>query len=133
MTTKAVLIVDDDEVSRNEARDILVSLGVDNIRMAKDGYEAERILASGPHPDLIMCDIVMPERDGIELVSDLVKVDYCGGLILMSSKGAQFMDLTRLLARRKKLNLLATLNKPLVAEEVVKAIEGFAGGIRIFV
>jgi len=129
MTVQSALIVDDDETSRAQAHAILMSLGIADISIAENGKQAAETLNGSPHPDLILCDIIMPERDGIELVGDLVKVAFAGGLILMSSKGAQFMDLTKLIASRKKLNLWATLNKPLDATEVASAIaNGLAKG-----
>ena len=130
MNIKNALIVDDDETSRNLAQSTLASLGVDNIYLAHDGKDAAIKLNALPQLDLIMCDIIMPERDGIEFISDLVKVGYAGGLILMSSKGSQFMDLTKLIAKRRNLHLWATLNKPLVAEEVALALESGLTGKR---
>jgi CheY-like chemotaxis protein len=128
MNIKSALVVDDDETSRNLAQSTLAALGIGDIYLAKDGKDAASQLGSLPRLDLIMCDIIMPERDGIEFVSDLVRVGYAGGLILMSSKGSQFMDLTKLIAKRKNLQLWATLNKPLVASEVASALEaGLAG------
>jgi CheY-like chemotaxis protein len=128
MTLKTALIVDDDETSRNLAQSILASLGIGEIFLASDGKDAAHKLNSLPHLDLILCDIIMPERDGIEFISDLVSVRYVGGLILMSSKGSQFMDLTKLIAKRKNLQLWGTLNKPLIADEVALALEsGLAG------
>ena len=122
MNIKSALIVDDDETSRNLARRILASLGIGDIHLANDGKEAAKKLHALPPLDLIMCDIIMPERDGIEYISDLVKAGYTGGLILMSANGSQFMDLTKLIAKRKNLRLWATLNKPLDADEVARAI-----------
>ena len=122
MNIKSALIVDDDETSRNLARSILASLGIGDIHLANDGREAAKKLHALPPLDLIMCDIIMPERDGIEYISDLVKAGYTGGLILMSANGSQFMDLTKLIAKRKNLRLWATLNKPLDADEVARAI-----------
>jgi len=128
MTLKTALIVDDDETSRDVAHGILTSLGIGEIFLAHDGKEAARKLNSLTRIDLILCDIIMPERDGIEFISDLVATGYAGGLILMSSKGSQFMDLTKLIAKRKNLQLWGTLNKPLIADEVALALENGLSG-----
>lgn len=128
MNIKSALIVDDDEKSRSLAQSILTSLGIGDIHLAHDGQDAAKKLLALPPLDLILCDIIMPERDGIEFISDLVKAGYTGGLILMSANGSQFMDLTKLIAKRKNLRLLATLNKPLDAGEVALAIAGLPVG-----
>jgi CheY-like chemotaxis protein len=130
MYIKNALIVDDDEASRSIAQSTLVSLGIADIHVAHDGKEAAKKLVALPPFDLILCDIIMPERDGIEFISDLVSAGFTGGLVLMSANGSQFMDLTKLLAKRKNLQIWATLNKPLIASEVAAAIESGLAGLR---
>jgi CheY-like chemotaxis protein len=128
MNIKNALIIDDDQASLSRAQSTLASLGIQDIYLAHDGNDAAKKLANLPPLDLILCDIIMPERDGIEFISDLVAMGFQGGLVLMSANGSQFMDLTKLLAKRKNLQIWATLNKPLIASEVAAALEsGLAG------
>lgn len=122
MKVTTALIVDDDLDSRNRARGILTSLGIPEIYVAEDGKDAALKLQSLPALDLVMCDIFMPEKDGIEFLDDLAQRGHAGGLILMSSNGAQFMELTRVLAKRKKLQVWGILNKPLSLVDVTTAI-----------
>jgi CheY-like chemotaxis protein len=128
MTITTALIVDDEDTSRDLARGVLTALGVAQIYVAGNGHEAIRSLKSIPQPDLILLDIFMPEKDGIEFIDDLAKSSFAGGLILMSSNGSQFLELAQLLAKRRSLKIWGVLDKPLTVGEVATAIEkGLSG------
>ena len=68
---KLVLVVDDEADSRRVIRRTLESEGW-NVSEAENGRVAlERVEAS--RPDLILCDLMMPEMDGFEFVAELSK------------------------------------------------------------
>ena len=67
MTASArILVADDDPVTSRFVRSLLESEGFD-VLVAEDGEQALR-LAGEHHPDLILSDIVMPYRDGYEVL-----------------------------------------------------------------
>ena len=69
MTIQRILVVDDDELSREFLVEAVAELGYKPIQ-AKDAREAiER--ARTDHPDLVLTDLRMPGTDGIELVKSL--------------------------------------------------------------
>ncbi|MFO1011708.1 MAG: sigma-54 dependent transcriptional regulator [Planctomycetota bacterium] len=73
MTIQRILVVDDDELSREFLVEAVAELGYKPIE-AKDAREAiER--ARTDHPDLVLTDLRMPGTDGIELVKNL-KTQY---------------------------------------------------------
>ena len=57
-----ILVVDDQEANRQIVRDVLEPLGY-RIAEACDGEDALEAVAREA-PDLILCDVVMPRRDG---------------------------------------------------------------------
>ena len=63
-----VLVVDDNDDIRNYLNQLLKTEY--NILTAKDGVEAVEI-ASSEIPDLILCDIMMPRKDGLAVSSEL--------------------------------------------------------------
>lgn len=63
----SVLVVDDSQLSRNYIERILQSIGIQNIREAKDGAEALQMMKAQVF-DLVITDYNMPNIDGLELV-----------------------------------------------------------------
>src|SRR5579863_4018815 len=65
MTSKRVLIVEDNDLNMKLFHDLLEAHGYD-ILQTKDGMEALK-LARQHHPDLILMDIQLPEVSGLEV------------------------------------------------------------------
>jgi CheY-like chemotaxis protein len=66
-----VLLVDDDDGFRETLNDWLESKKY-QVTIAKDGFEGLKALAN-EIPDVLITDIVMPNKDGIELLFDINK------------------------------------------------------------
>ncbi|PCI62901.1 MAG: response regulator [Kordiimonadales bacterium] len=64
-----ILVVDDEENSRLSMRMVLKAQGHD-ITEASNGREAEEILETAEF-DLVITDIIMPEKEGIEFIGDI--------------------------------------------------------------
>jgi CheY-like chemotaxis protein len=69
-----ILLVEDDDLVREYATQVLEEAGYD-IRTAALPSEAEALCAKGEQFDLLITDIVMPERDGVELARRLLRAD----------------------------------------------------------
>lgn len=77
-----VLIVNDDDEFRNLARGILEPAGFQVIEAEN---VAQCLIELGSHRvDVIILDIVMPERDGIEAVQDLKKASPESKIVTVS-------------------------------------------------
>ncbi len=60
---KTILVVEDDDATRESLGLILGARGY-GVLGAANGEEALGLLRSGPHPDLILLDLMMPVMDG---------------------------------------------------------------------
>jgi DNA-binding response OmpR family regulator len=69
MKNKRILIVDDEEVIRKFVKIQLSKLGYE-VGEAEDGEKAIAKLASEDF-DLIICDIMMPNKDGWEVIKEV--------------------------------------------------------------
>jgi CheY-like chemotaxis protein/anti-sigma regulatory factor (Ser/Thr protein kinase) len=69
---QCVLVVDDDEIQRTLAKDLLTPLGFD-VQTAASGYDC-LVAAERDKPNLILLDIAMPEMDGWETARRLRRV-----------------------------------------------------------
>jgi DNA-binding NtrC family response regulator len=70
---KKVLVVDDEEITRNLLNDMLEDEGYDICSVSNAYAALEEIKAH--HFDLMITDIVMRDMDGIQLVSAAKKID----------------------------------------------------------
>ena len=85
---ETVLIVDDSAVDRRLAGGLLAKLPHLHIEYASDGAEAlERLEELSP--DLVVSDLVMPGRNGLELVEALRERRPDLPVILMTNKGSE--------------------------------------------
>jgi EAL domain-containing protein (putative c-di-GMP-specific phosphodiesterase class I) len=114
-----VLIIDDQEHVRTYVRTVLRNAGVGDVTEAGDGAQA---LASVTQPgalfDLILCDLRMPERDGIETIRAFALLGIQSAIAIMSVEEERVIETAGLLAEMQGLRLLGTLPKPLTAEKL---------------
>ena len=82
-----VLIVDDSDFMRNLLREILES-EYEIVAEAANGVEAVEYYAEYD-PDIVVMDLVMPLRDGIEATEEIKEADPSARVIMCSSIGQQ--------------------------------------------
>ena len=82
-----VLIADDSEFMRNLLREILEE-DHEIIGEAENGVEAVDLYEEH-RPDLVMMDIVMPIRDGIEATAQIKEQDSGANVIMCTSVGQE--------------------------------------------
>ena len=82
-----VLLVDDSEFMRNLLREILEG-EFEIVGEAENGVEAIELYKEH-HPDLVMMDIVMPIRDGIEATAKIKDLDSGSHVIMCTSIGQE--------------------------------------------
>ena len=80
---KRVLIADDASFMRQMIRDIIEPEGFEVVGEAADGVEVVEKFRK-LHPDLVMMDIVMPKRSGIDAVK-AIKAEDAGARVVMCS------------------------------------------------
>ncbi|MCF6218348.1 MAG: EAL domain-containing response regulator [Gammaproteobacteria bacterium] len=79
---------------------------------------------------ILVLDLNMPEMDGIEVIRALAKEKKRLVLILISGFDARVLHSARQLAEAHDIKVLASLTKPVVRKEFIKALESVAGGER---
>lgn len=110
----SVMVVDDDEFSQDILTAMLGQLGVTDVRVAGGGREGLQILGQLQQPpDYLICDVYMPDMDGIEFLEQLAKKRYAGVVILVSGAHAEMLDIVQDVARADGIKVLGALTKPL--------------------
>ena len=112
-----ILIIDDDEQVRTLLRDILTFEGFSVIE-AGDGAVGLKLYREQP-TDLIMTDLIMPEKEGLETIMALRKEFPNVRIIAMSAGGSRGHSY---LPTAKMLGAAQTLSKPFLRQEAVDAV-----------
>lgn len=114
-----VLVIDDQEHVRRWARRVLTGMGFANIAEAEDGRGAlAMVTAPGAAFDLILCDLKMPNTDGIELIRAFSAMRLDAAVVLLSMEPERVLETSALLAQEQGLRVLGALAKPLTAEKL---------------
>ena len=114
-----ILIIDDESQIRSMLRLMLERVGHEVIE-APDGIEGIRQYRANP-ADLIITDLIMPNKDGIGMIIDLKKEFPKVKFIAMSGGGVNRPE--GYLDGAKKLGATRTLTKPIDREEMLAAVK----------
>jgi DNA-binding response OmpR family regulator len=112
-----VLIVEDDAELLQVMARALQGAG-HAVLTAPDGETGLKLFRAEP-PDLVVCDIVMPDRDGIELIPEMKGARPEVKLVAIS--GRQMIGMLDVLGLARRMGADATLAKPF-AMEALQAI-----------
>ena len=85
MTSLSILVADDEAHIRLLVQHWLEGAG-HRVTCAADGKEATALLADA-HYDLAVTDILMPERDGIDFIAELKRIQPAARILAISGGG----------------------------------------------
>ncbi len=112
-----VLVVEDDDFQRNILVTILNSLGVTKVIEAGNGRKALDIVRGNtetPMPHVALCDLNMPEMDGMEFLRHLGKERKNIAVILTSSLDGKLLASVGRMTSMYGIPLLGTMEKPVL-------------------
>lgn len=125
MTAKQLLMCDDEPQVGDFVRRIAEGLGYRMHFTARaDGFVP---LYREVRPDVVVLDLVMPDTDGIELLSFLAKEGSRAQIVLMSGFNPQMMDAAQLLGEAHSLRMVGVVVKPVRAAELRALLAGLLG------
>ncbi len=97
---KTVLIADDASFMRQMIRDIIEPEGYEVVGEASDGVEVVEKFRE-LHPDVVMMDIVMPKRSGIDAVKAITAEDPSAAVVMCSALGQETLVMEAIQAGAK--------------------------------
>ncbi len=113
-----ILIIDDEDQVRAFMRKILQHSGHEVIE-ASNGKMGMQLYSANP-TDLIITDLIMPEKEGIETILE-IKTNNPKAKIIAISGGGQLMA-EDYLCLAKGLGAVSTLSKPFSRDKMMKVV-----------
>lgn len=115
-TPRRVLIAEDEALIRLDLAEMLREEGYEIVGEAGDGQEAVE-LAEQLKPDLVIMDVKMPRRDGIDAASEIATNRIAPIVVLTAFSQRDLVE------RARDAGAMAYLVKPFTASDLIPAIE----------
>jgi response regulator NasT len=113
---RRVLVAEDEALIRLDLAEMLREEGYDVVGEAGDGQEAVD-LAEKLRPDLVIMDVKMPRRDGIDAASEIASKRIAPIVVLTAFSQRDLVE------RARDAGAMAYLVKPFNASDLIPAIE----------
>lgn len=114
-----ILLVDDDPFALKLLARQLEQLGYSSLISCETVLAAKaKLQAHFETIKLVVCDLQMPEVDGVEFVRHLARVQYRGDLILVSGEDGRILQTAEKLAQAHQISMLGVLPKPVLADRL---------------
>lgn len=116
-----ILIVDDAAFMRMMIKDNLKNNGYVNLIEAADGEQAVQVYKA-EKPDLVIMDITMPNKNGLEALKEIRGIDPNAKVIMCSAMGQESMVVEAIRNGAKDF-----IVKPFKADRIIKTVQGIIG------
>lgn len=113
-----ILVADDASFMRLMIRQILLRLGCDFVE-AENGLQAVELYKEN-RPDLVIMDITMPEIDGLQALTEILKLDPQAKVIMCSAVAQEVMVKEAL-----SLGAIDFVIKPFRPDELLKIVKKY--------
>lgn len=112
-----VLIVDDSLIQRTLLKKVAVKEGFEP--MEADGADEAVLMFQKFRPDLVLLDIIMGDKSGIEALREIKAIDSNAFVVMVTSMGAQ----EAIIEECVQLGANGYVSKPYREEEISKAMK----------
>lgn len=118
---KKILVVDDAAFMRMMIKDTLIKNGYPDVNEAGDGQMAIEQYAA-IKPDLVIMDITMPNKDGIEALREIKATDPSAKIVMCSAMGQEAMVVEAI-----RLGALDFIVKPFKPDRIIQTVQKILG------
>ncbi|MCD4750789.1 MAG: response regulator [Thermoanaerobaculales bacterium] len=118
-----ILVIDDDDVIRASLCEMLRLSGFE-VRTAENGHVGMNLFAQAP-ADLVITDIVMPEKEGLETIVELRRL--CPKVKIIAISGGLTGPAKGYLAAARGLGADRVLSKPFTLQDLLKLMKELLG------
>ncbi len=120
-----VLVAEDDDFQRRTVARMLRSMGALQVMEAGDGKQALAALQGPACVDLVVCDLDMPEMDGMEFLRHLGQAHNNAAVIICSAQERSLLVSVEKMAHAYGVRLLGAIEKPVTRNRIEDLIAGY--------
>lgn len=122
-----ILVIEDDDFQRKMLVNMLLSLGVTSLSNAGNGRRGLEILNAENEiqTDIVVCDLNMPEMDGLEFLRHLAEKHSHVAIIIISALGSKLVSSAARMARMYGIKLLGVIEKPIALDQFKLILEKY--------
>lgn len=119
--SKKILLVDDAAFMRMTIKNCLSKAGYDTLLEAADGQEAVNVYAA-EKPDLVIMDITMPNKDGIQALQEIKASDPEAKIVMCSAMGQESMVVDAI-----RFGAMDFIVKPFKPDRILQTVQKILG------
>ena len=122
-----ILVVEDDDFQRGMLVKMLSFFGILSIADVGDGKQAlEKIRGENAKPvDIVICDLNMPQMDGLEFLRHLGQEKHNIAIIIVSGLSSKLLSSAGMMAEMYGIKLLGAIEKPISAAQLKTLLSTF--------
>jgi CheY-like chemotaxis protein len=119
----SVLVVDDDDLQRQFLARLLARAGIGPLFWATNGRSALEAFREEQQPiDVVVCDLLMPEMDGIEFLKQVSDEGYNPSIVISSGADEDTQREMETMARTRGLRVLGFIPKPVSVDALLTVL-----------
>lgn len=123
MNKPNLIVIDDDIQMAQSTAEITSLIGFESSITDSVDHFIESI--ENKFYDVIISDVFMPDKDGIELINELSDKEIKSSLVFMSGYDENILETVEHFAKFKGLNIIGTLSKPFKFNEIKLILDNF--------
>lgn len=122
-----LLVVEDDDFQRQMVVNMLRSLGATSICDASNGKQALEIIreANSNPVDVALCDLNMPEMDGMEFLRHLSQEQHSISIIITSALDSKLLASVARMTKMYGIKLLGAIEKPIMPGQLKELLSTY--------
>jgi EAL domain-containing protein (putative c-di-GMP-specific phosphodiesterase class I)/ActR/RegA family two-component response regulator len=118
-----VMVLEDHDFQRRTLARMLRSLGAADVLEAADGRQALQLIDAHISPiDLVVCDLNMPQMDGMEFIRCVGESKYAISIIICSAQDRALLSSVGKMAQAYGVRLLGVITKPVSLDALKELI-----------
>jgi CheY-like chemotaxis protein len=118
----SVLVVDDDDLQRQFLARLLARAGIGPLFWATNGRSALEAFREGQAIDVVVCDLLMPEMDGIEFLKQVSDEGFSPSIVISSGADEDTQREMEAVAHSHGLRVLGFIPKPVSVDALLTVL-----------